>query len=92
MAGLFLTRNSLSRLSRFHLNKIVFIGGNCDINNRHSSSYKSDISLESLHPNSKGPRVPAIEEVVDTSSAKFTGLIPFNEINISHENTAVDLR
>ena len=92
MAVLFSTRNSLSRFSRFHLHKSVFIGGNCDINNRHSSSYKSDISLQSLHPNSKGPRVPAIEEIVDTSGAKFTGLIPFKEINISQVNTAVELR
>ena len=91
MAGLFLSRNSLSRFSRFHLHKSVFIGGNCDIN-RHSSSYKSESSLQSLHPNSKGPRVPAIEDIVDTSSAKFTGFIPFKEINISQANTAVELR
>ena len=92
MAGLFLSRNSLSRFSRFHLRKSVFIGGNCDINSRHSSSYKSECSLQSLHPNSKGPRVSAIEDIVDTSSAKFTGFIPFKEINISQVNSAVELR
>ena len=93
MAGLFLIRNNLSRFSRFHLRKIVFIGVNCDNNViRESTSYKSDISVQNLYPNSKGPRVPAINDIVDTSSGKFTGFIPMNEINITQENTAVDLR
>ena len=92
MAGLILTRNTLSKFSGFHLNKSVFIGLNCDTNTRQSSSYKSDISVQSLYPASKGPRVPAISEVVDTSSAKFSGFIPMNEINISQEKSAVDLR
>ena len=90
MAGLFVSRNTLSRLSRFNLRKNMFIGGNCGT--RESSSYKSDISVQNLYPESKGPRVPAVTDVVDTSSAKFTGLIPFKEINISQVNTAVELR
>ena len=90
MAGLFVTRNTLSRLSRFNLHKSVFIGVNCGT--RESSSYKSDISVQNLYPKSKGPRVPAVTDVVDTTSAKFSGFIPMNEINISQENSAVDLR
>ena len=90
MAGLFVTRNTLSRLSRFNLRKNMFIGVNCGT--RESSSYKSDISVQNLYPESKGPRVPAVTDVVDTSSAKFSGFIPMNEINITQENSAVDLR
>ena len=90
MAGLFITRNTLSRLSRFNLRKSVLTGINFET--RESSSYKSDISVHNLYPKSKGPRVPAVTDVVDTSSAKFTGFIPMNEIHISQENSAVDLR
>ena len=90
---LLMTRNNLSRFSRFHLRKSVFMGVNCGNNTiRESSSYKSDISVQNLYPNSKGPRVPAVSDVVDSSSRKFTGFIPMNEINITQENTAVDLR
>ena len=90
MAGLLVTRNTLSRFSRFNLRKSLFIGVN--YGTRESSSYKSDISVQNLYPNSQGPRVPAVTDVVDTSSAKFTGFIPMNEIHISQENSAVDLR
>ena len=88
MTCLLVTR--LSRFGRFHLPRSV-IGLNCDITTRHSSDYKSEVSVGSLYPASPGPRVPDVSELAHTSD-KFSGFIPMKEINISQGDTAVDLR
>ena len=58
---------------------------------RHSSDYKSDLTIEKLYPNSEN-NVTKVEDFVDVKSEKFSGFIPMDQVQISNDETEVDIR
>ena len=62
---------------------------------RQSSSFKSDISLDVLYPQSRsrvGGHGPKIEDIVDTKSVNFNGYIPISDVAVTQNGSAVDIR
>ena len=65
---------------------------------RSSSSYKSDINIESLYPSSSQSHVKHEDIVQDlvnkagVEEGRFSGYIPVSEISVSHSKTSVELR
>ena len=58
---------------------------------RHSSGYKSDLTIEKLHPSSE-KNFTKVEDFVDVKSEKFSGFIPMDQVQISNGETEVDIR
>ena len=58
---------------------------------RHSSEFKSDLTIEKLYPASE-KNFAKVEDFVDVKSEKFSGFIPMDQVQISNGETEVDIR
>ena len=85
MSGLILTRSILPRvLNKCYMSTSVV-----------KQSFKSDISLDVLYPESRS-RVAGqgakLEDIIDTKSVNFTGYIPISGVAVTKNGSAVDIR
>ena len=58
-------------------------------------SFKSDISLDVLYPESRSrvaDQGAKLEDIIDTKSVNFTGYIPISDVAVTKNGSAVDIR